>query len=131
MLRSMQREGRRDAGTAPTGDPPEERTGYHPLCRHSVAFRSTLYPAMKSLQLSPGALDLATLRALWAAPARVALDPAALPAIDAAAETVRRVVAEGRVAYGINTGFGALARTRIEGARLVELQRALVRSHCA
>jgi histidine ammonia-lyase len=42
-----------------------------------------------------------------------------------------RVVDEGRVAYGINTGFGALARTRIDPARLAELQRALVRSHAA
>jgi histidine ammonia-lyase len=33
--------------------------------------------------------------------------------------------------YGVNTGFGLLARTRIDSARLSELQRALVRSHSA
>ena len=31
--------------------------------------------------------------------------------------------------YGVNTGFGLLARTRIEPARLTELQRALVRAY--
>jgi hypothetical protein len=33
--------------------------------------------------------------------------------------------------YGVNTGFGLLARTRIDDARLTELQRALVLSHSA
>jgi histidine ammonia-lyase len=33
--------------------------------------------------------------------------------------------------YGVNTGFGLLARTRIDDARLAELQRALVLSHSA
>jgi len=86
---------------------------------------------MKPLVLSPGALDLATLRALWSSPCALTLDPRALAGIDAAAATVRRMLDEGRVAYGINTGFGALARTRIDDARLAELQRALVRSHSA
>ena len=61
----------------------------------------------------------------------LALDPAAKPAVDAAAATVARVIAEGRTVYGVNTGFGLLARTRIDSARLSELQRALVRSHSA
>jgi histidine ammonia-lyase len=86
---------------------------------------------MNTLSVTPGALDLATLRALWSSPARVTLDPGTRAGIDAAADTVHRVVAEGRLTYGVNTGFGALARTRIDAARLSELQRALVLSHCA
>ena len=35
----------------------------------------------------------------------------------------------GETVYGVNTGFGLLARTRIDDARLAELQRALVLSH--
>ena len=37
----------------------------------------------------------------------------------------------GRIVYGVNTGFGLLARTRIDATRLAELQRALVLSHSA
>jgi len=83
------------------------------------------------MTLVPGALGLAQLRALWARPAWLALDPGCRGAIDAAAAVIDRVVREGRVAYGINTGFGALARTTIDAGRLGELQRALVRSHSA
>jgi histidine ammonia-lyase len=38
-------------------------------------------------------------------------------------------VASGRTVYGINTGFGLLAQTRIPQERLAELQRNLVLSH--
>ena len=41
------------------------------------------------------------------------------------------IVAARDTVYGVNTGFGLLARTRIDDARLVELQRALVLSHSA
>jgi histidine ammonia-lyase len=38
---------------------------------------------------------------------------------------------EGRVVYGINTGFGALANTLIEPDKLAELQFNIIRSHKA
>ena len=41
------------------------------------------------------------------------------------------MIASGKTVYGVNTGFGLLARTRIDDARLAELQRALVLSHSA
>jgi histidine ammonia-lyase len=44
---------------------------------------------------------------------------------------VEEAVAEGRVVYGITTGFGALANTRIEPALAAEAQTALLRSHAA
>ena len=100
-----------------------------PCAAAPSTFRRAL--AMSTLDIVPGRLDLALLRTLWSARTPLALDPAARPAIAASAATVARVVDEGRVAYGINTGFGALARTRIDPARLAELQRALVRSHAA
>ena len=59
----------------------------------------------------------------------LAVNGEAKAAVDAAAETVNRVLAAGRTVYGVNTGFGLLARTRIDDARLAELQRALVLSH--
>jgi histidine ammonia-lyase len=49
--------------------------------------------------------------------------------VRAAREVVERVVAEGRTVYGITTGFGALADTRIEPDEAAELQHRIVRSH--
>ena len=86
---------------------------------------------MQTLNLVPGRLELADLRRLWSAPMALAVDAAARPAVDAAAQAVDRVIASGRTVYGVNTGFGLLARTRIDDARLAELQRALVLSHSA
>ena len=86
---------------------------------------------MTTLLLRPGHVTLDALRRIWSAPQDIALDAAARPSVDAAAAAIVRVLAENRVVYGVNTGFGLLARTRIESARLAELQRALVLSHTA
>ena len=86
---------------------------------------------MPSLLLRPAALTLPELRRIWSDAPPLALDPAARGNVDAAAATVARVIAQGETVYGVNTGFGLLARTRIDDARLTELQRALVRSHSA
>ncbi len=51
--------------------------------------------------------------------------------IDTGAATVARLTAGTDPVYGINTGFGKLAQTRIPADRLAELQRNLVRSHSA
>jgi histidine ammonia-lyase len=80
------------------------------------------------ITLTPGAVTLATLRQLWAgAPARLA--PSALASIDTAAASVERIVAGGATVYGVNTGFGLLAQTRIPADRLADLQRNLILSH--
>ena len=86
---------------------------------------------MTTLELSPGALTLGLLRSVWNGPARIVLDPASRPRIEAAASAIARVIAEGHVVYGVNTGFGLLAQTHIDAQRLAELQRALVLSHSA
>ncbi len=80
--------------------------------------------------LAPGAVSLAELRAIWAS-GPVALADEAWGAIDASAAAVDAIVAGGRTVYGINTGFGLLAQTRIPGERLAELQRNLILSHSA
>jgi histidine ammonia-lyase len=78
--------------------------------------------------LEPGTVTLDTLRELWAgAPAR--LSDEALAAIDTAAASVDRIVAGGKTVYGINTGFGLLAQTRIPADKLADLQRNLILSH--
>ena len=47
------------------------------------------------------------------------------------AATVERIVAGGETVYGVNTGFGLLANTRIPDDRLAELQTNLILSHSA
>ena len=80
------------------------------------------------LTLTPGTVTLDQLRVLWSgSPARLA--DTALAAIDAAAAAVVRIVASGKTVYGINTGFGLLAQTRIPAAQLADLQRNLILSH--
>jgi histidine ammonia-lyase len=86
---------------------------------------------MVKIHLHAGALDLATLRATAFSPVQVSLDSGAYLAIDSAVAAVTRVIAEGRTVYGINTGFGLLAQTRIPHDRLEELQRRIVLSHAA
>jgi histidine ammonia-lyase len=81
--------------------------------------------------LNPGTLTLKQLRALIEAPRPIALDPASHRAIDRSAAVVQAVIDRGETAYGINTGFGALARTHIKDDQLTELQRRLVLSHAA
>ena len=80
------------------------------------------------LDLDPLAVDLATLRKLCqGAPCR--LDYASLKRMHASAAAVERIVAGGETVYGINTGFGLLANTRIPPERLAELQKNLILSH--
>jgi histidine ammonia-lyase len=86
---------------------------------------------MTPLQISPGQLPLDALRSLWTQPCPVALAQDAKGQVDAAAEAIARVIAGGHIVYGVNTGFGLLARTHIDATQLSELQRALVLSHSA
>ncbi len=74
-------------------------------------------------------LPLTDLRALWAGQGALSLVAADYARIDASAETVARLLSSGATFYGINTGFGKLANTRIDADKLAQLQRNLVLSH--
>jgi histidine ammonia-lyase len=82
------------------------------------------------MKLDPTSLDLETLRKLWQGEA-AALDAASMERITVAAASVDRIVAGGETVYGVNTGFGLLANTRIPDDRLAELQTNLILSHSA
>lgn len=83
-----------------------------------------------TLKLNPESIDLATLRRLWAGgPAQ--LDQASMRRVADAAASVERIVESGETVYGVNTGFGLLANTRIPDDRLAELQTNLILSHSA
>ncbi|WP_029603497.1 histidine ammonia-lyase [Kozakia baliensis] len=85
----------------------------------------------QTLVLHPGQLDLATLRDFVFTTPHVTLSPDTAETLHAAARSVERIVADGAAVYGVNTGFGKLAKTRIPDDRLRDLQRNLVLSHAA
>jgi histidine ammonia-lyase len=84
---------------------------------------------LHGLTLNPGQLALADLRKVWADHAPLTLAQDAWEAIEASAATVKAIVAKGDPAYGINTGFGILAKAHIPHEQLATLQRNLILSH--
>ncbi|WP_299196724.1 histidine ammonia-lyase [uncultured Amphritea sp.] len=86
---------------------------------------------MYQLTVNPGHLSLAELRRINHEPVSLSLDPACHDRIHASSAAVERVIEAGRVVYGINTGFGLLANTRIAIEDLALLQRSIVLSHAA
>lgn len=81
------------------------------------------------MTLQPGQLTLKDLRAVWAGRQQIALAPAAWDAIAASSAAVDAIVAKGDPAYGVNTGFGILAKAHIPHDQLATLQRNLILSH--
>lgn len=66
----------------------------------------------------------------WASdPVRVEIHPSVKIRMDASRGVVDACLKDGKPHYGINTGFGSLANTKISDERLEELQYNLVRSH--
>lgn len=86
-------------------------------------------PSAAALRLSPGEVRLSELRALQQGGMQLSLHAQALERMRQSLAHVQRIVDEDEVVYGINTGFGKLASTRIAHERLAELQRNLVLSH--
>ena len=85
--------------------------------------------ARPELILEPGAVGLGALRHIQAGGLRLALAPSVRPGMARAQAVVKAIVESDQVVYGINTGFGKLASTRIATNHLAELQRNLVLSH--
>ena len=86
--------------------------------------------AMKALALEAGRVSLDQWRSIYRG-APLTLSPGYEERVAASAAAVTRILAKGAPVYGINTGFGKLATTRIDGADLTMLQRNIVLSHAA
>jgi histidine ammonia-lyase len=61
--------------------------------------------------------------------AKVGFPAAARTRVEAARGVIDRAVAAGETVYGVTTGFGALADTRIDPSQAAQLQHGIVRSH--
>jgi histidine ammonia-lyase len=84
-----------------------------------------------SLKLGARPLRLSELRRLYRGPVTVGIEPGALGAVRDAQAATARLAAGDAPAYGINTGFGLLAQTRIAPAQRAQLQRNILLSHSA
>ena len=82
------------------------------------------------MKLNPEKITLGQLLQLWAGES-ARLDDASMRRVTESAASVERIVAGGETVYGVNTGFGLLAHTRIPDGRLAELQTNLILSHSA
>jgi histidine ammonia-lyase len=82
------------------------------------------------VKLDPTNIDLGTLRRLWQGEV-ASLDDEAMQRVANSAAVIERIVAGGDTVYGVNTGFGLLANTRIPNDKLAELQSNLILSHSA
>ncbi len=83
------------------------------------------------LLLNAGTLSLRDLRRVQEGPVRLELTRDSLQRIEAARATIEKILNEDQSVYGVNTGFGLLAQTRIPKDELALLQRNLLLSHSA
>jgi histidine ammonia-lyase len=83
------------------------------------------------LKIRAGGLTLSTLRRIHEQPIALELSAYDRGRIAVASSLVDKIIAAGDAAYGINTGFGLLAQTRIPTEQLELLQRNLLLSHAA
>src|SRR5262249_44086758 len=81
------------------------------------------------MQISGANLTLGNLREWLASGGRVSIERKARARIAASRQVVERLSRGGKAIYGINTGFGILADTRIAPAKIEQLQENLILSH--
>ena len=84
----------------------------------------------EKLLLKPGSMTLGELSHIYRGEPELHLDDSCKIQVDAAAKIVQSAAAGDKAVYGINTGFGKLASTRIPAEQTTQLQRNLILSHC-
>ena len=85
----------------------------------------------EAVTLTPGSTSLPALEALYRDSPPVVLDRACRADMERAAAVVGQAAAGDAAVYGVNTGFGKLASTRISPEETARLQRNLILSHNA
>lgn len=81
------------------------------------------------LDVNTQRISLSQLRSVWEAPLKIRLGEDARAAVEASQAAVDKVLAGGDTVYGVNTGFGQLAKVRISDDELTHLQENLICSH--
>jgi histidine ammonia-lyase len=83
-----------------------------------------------TIKLKAGNASLELLRQIACNSISVELQKSDFDAVEKSNATVRKLCASDNATYGINTGFGKMAQTRIANDKLTELQHNLLKSHC-
>ena len=83
-----------------------------------------------SMILSPGKVTLEELARIYWEGSRATISPETKSSVDKSAGLIKKASIADTPIYGINTGFGKLAGTRIPAEQTTILQQNLIRSHC-
>jgi len=83
------------------------------------------------LVLTPGKVTLRQLEEIYRDGTPVEITPESRPAVERAEQVIARAAKGNDAVYGVNTGFGKLAKTRIAVADTEQLQRNLILSHAS
>ena len=82
-----------------------------------------------NLEINLQNISLTELRQVWQESVQIRLGSAARAKVEESKAEVDKVLAGGDTVYGVNTGFGQLAKIRISDDELTHLQENLIRSH--
>jgi histidine ammonia-lyase len=96
------------------------------MAGHGIAHAAT-----EPLVLDRGMLRITDVVSVARGGRTVRIGEMARAAVARSRQVVLSRMSDGRAHYGINTGFGSLARRRIDAGAVGELQRNLIRSHAA
>jgi len=83
------------------------------------------------LKLTPGHLAFEDIVKLADEKTTIELDKSCLKKINAAEKFINESITTDKIIYGVNTGFGLLAHTKISNDKLSKLQESLLLSHAA
>jgi histidine ammonia-lyase len=83
------------------------------------------------LVLTPGAATMRQLEQIYRQGTPVQISPDARAGVERAEQVIARAAKGNDAVYGVNTGFGKLAKTRIAVADTEQLQRNLILSHAS
>ena len=86
---------------------------------------------MEHFTLQPGQLSYQDIAHILTDDTSLKLDKNTIEKINQCQAVVKKITEEDKIVYGINTGFGLLANTKIPHDQLEELQRRIVLSHAA
>ncbi len=88
-------------------------------------------PTSQTSTIRPGSLRLADLRRLAWSEQPLRVNQAFMNTVATGVQVIDEILRRGAPVYGVNTGFGKLAQTRIPDHKIKSLQRNLVLSHAA
>ena len=86
---------------------------------------------MSTYRIKPGSLSLEVCLQLCESGQQIELEPESFIGIEASYACLQKLLAQNETIYGVNTGFGLLAREKIDNDALDALQRNLILSHAA